>query len=235
MSVTNRISHWPSPPSETAETRAGGCAVARPAPDNAYGLVARWARRPWDSDWSNGERGWSGRKVGRPSDSRRSWTWRRLPRPISPTSPDGPCCVTSYPRPSWNWGAWLSGVSTGGAIDVSDGLALDLHRLAEASGVGIRLESEALPTSRGSRALCRHLELDPLELSLTGGEDYVLLFTLPNDIAPPPHFGARAIGRVDTGSGPRIVDAEGEHPLPAMGWDHLREARNTERLGDDRR
>ena len=50
-------------------------------------------------------------------------------------------------------------------IDVSDGLALDLHRLADASGVGFRLED--VPVAEGAT----------LEEALGGGEDYELVIT----------------------------------------------------------
>jgi len=52
-------------------------------------------------------------------------------------------------------------------IDVSDGLALDLHRLADASGVGFELDD--VPVAEGAT----------LEEALGGGEDYELLVTAP--------------------------------------------------------
>ena len=51
-------------------------------------------------------------------------------------------------------------------IDVSDGLALDLHRLADASAVGFRLDD--VPVAEGAT----------LDEALGGGEDYELVFTL---------------------------------------------------------
>lgn len=53
-------------------------------------------------------------------------------------------------------------------MDVSDGLAKDLPRLAGASGVGFRLDREALPLSPG----CSTRE------ALGDGEDFELLFTV---------------------------------------------------------
>jgi thiamine-monophosphate kinase len=52
-------------------------------------------------------------------------------------------------------------------IDVSDGLALDLHRLADASGVGFSLDD--VPVAAGAT----------FEEALGGGEDYELVFTCP--------------------------------------------------------
>ncbi|MGD0747600.1 MAG: thiamine-phosphate kinase [Acidimicrobiales bacterium] len=56
-------------------------------------------------------------------------------------------------------------------IDVSDGLALDLHRLADASGVGFRLES--VPVAEGAT----------LEDALGGGEDYELVLVGDDEVS----------------------------------------------------
>lgn len=82
------------------------------------------------------------------------------------------------PRAHWQEGLRLaqSGVVTA-AIDVSDGLAADLGHLCRASGVGAEIEAEAIPTTATLRRWCEADGSDALELALTGGEDYVLLFT----------------------------------------------------------
>ncbi len=54
-------------------------------------------------------------------------------------------------------------------IDVSDGLCADLGHLADASGVGIALDQ--VPVGEGAT----------LAEALTGGEDYVLVFTAPDE------------------------------------------------------
>jgi len=84
------------------------------------------------------------------------------------------------PIPRVNEGKALAeGNLATGLIDVSDGLLLDLERLLTASGVGARLDGDAVPWSPGFFEGCLSLRLDPLLLSLTGGEDYELLFTAP--------------------------------------------------------
>jgi len=62
-------------------------------------------------------------------------------------------------------------------IDVSDGLALDLHRLCRASGVGARIEETSLPLSPGLLAWERTWKRDPTLSAVSWGEDYELLFT----------------------------------------------------------
>lgn len=72
--------------------------------------------------------------------------------------------------------ARLRGV--GACIDVSDGLVADLGHLLRASGVGADLDPDRVPRPAGFAAACARVGADPLRLSLAGGEDYELLFTL---------------------------------------------------------
>lgn len=62
-------------------------------------------------------------------------------------------------------------------IDVSDGLLKDLRRICRASGVGARIEPEKLPVHPRAKDLTDN-RAEALKLGLTGGEDYVLLFSL---------------------------------------------------------
>src|SRR4030095_10800774 len=57
-------------------------------------------------------------------------------------------------------------------------------RLMDASRVGARIDSDAVPWSPGFFEACLSLKLEPLELSLSGGEDYELLFTGPARLSP---------------------------------------------------
>lgn len=112
----------------------------------------------------------------------------------------------------------------GAVMDVSDGLVLDLRRLCEASGVGAEVEAAALPRAEGFDELCAALGDDPVELVLGvgGGEDYVLLFTLPEGVSPPEGFAATRIGTVLEEPDLWLDRAGSAEPLPRGGWDHLR-------------
>ncbi len=71
----------------------------------------------------------------------------------------------------------------GACIDVSDGLIPDLERLLDASGVGAEIDAKSIPMPRGYRAACDRLGLDANSLSLAGGEDYELLFSLRSQVS----------------------------------------------------
>ncbi len=114
-------------------------------------------------------------------------------------------------------------------IDISDGLALDLSRLCEASGVGARVSLAAVPVAGALKSLADVVEADPLDLALHGGEDYELLAALPAEAVEPAasslldRFGTSLtpIGEV-TESDLVAVEADGtERPLEPRGWDHF--------------
>jgi thiamine-monophosphate kinase len=124
------------------------------------------------------------------------------------------------PQPQLALGRWLGRQEAGAAMDVSDGLAIDLRRLCGESGVGAEVVAEELPLSGRFATLCGAIGADPLSLALGGGEDYVLLFTLPEGIEPE-EPGARKIGKI-TRSARLVLRQDGRlRDLPALGWDHL--------------
>lgn len=76
-------------------------------------------------------------------------------------------------------------------MDLSDGLSLDLHRLALASGVSAELDH--IPIARRAT----------LDGALHRGEDYELLFTLPPQTKPP--RGVYRIGEIAPGFAGRVT------------------------------
>ena len=98
-------------------------------------------------------------------------------------------------------------------MDLSDGLALDLHRLCTESGCGAEL-NESLPLFPGAS----------MQQALSGGEDYELLFAAPADRRIPGSIAGlpvTPIGRCLKGKPGRIL-LHGK-PLPVSGWDPFRE------------
>lgn len=95
-------------------------------------------------------------------------------------------------------------------IDVSDGLALDAARLAEASGVRLDLDHAAL------RALVPPDVRD--DEVFQGGEDYELLATGPAGTFADGWF---VVGRVGVGDGVWVHEAADVRRLSPRGWDHF--------------
>lgn len=116
-------------------------------------------------------------------------------------------------------------------MDVSDGLAKDLGRLCDSSGVGAAVVLAGLPVALSLKELADALpDVDPLTLALGGGEDYELLATLPPGAVRPAaaklaeRFGTQLtdIGEIREGHGLMAVDSDGtERPLEPTGWDHF--------------
>jgi thiamine-monophosphate kinase len=96
------------------------------------------------------------------------------------------------PTPRIKLGRSLAGRAHA-AIDVSDGLIGDLHKLLDASGVGAEIDIDRIPLSEALRA---RFDLDTAyRFAMTGGDDYELCFTAPADaVADMPDV--TAIGKV---------------------------------------
>ncbi len=63
-------------------------------------------------------------------------------------------------------------------IDISDGLSSDLYHICEESNKGALISADKIPVSQKTREACKLLNLSPLNLALSSGEEYELLFTL---------------------------------------------------------
>lgn len=107
-------------------------------------------------------------------------------------------------------------------IDVSDGLLLDLGRVARASGVTIDLDGRA----RGwqdrvdaLRAAAESLGTDPVPWAASGGEEHALLATFAPGQVP---SGWDVLGSVRSGTGDGVVTVDGHASDGRLGWDHFR-------------
>jgi thiamine-monophosphate kinase len=131
------------------------------------------------------------------------------------------------PQPRLAVGQALVGIAHA-MMDVSDGLVQDLGHLAQASGLAATIEAASLPLSPPfQQAISR--DRRHLMAALAGGDDYELLFAAPAAAAPAIAALARetgvaitAIGRMEQGSGVRVVDGDGAPmAIPVGGYRHF--------------
>lgn len=140
----------------------------------------------------------------------------------------GGSAVRRYREPSPRLWAGKSLVEAGVAsamIDVSDGLVQDLGHICEQSGVGAIVECARLPRSDAYRRLLG----DDSKLALSGGEDYELLCTVPEDktallarLKPRLRCAITRIGTVTKERRVRVIDHIGAVvDLGTRGYDHF--------------
>ncbi len=130
------------------------------------------------------------------------------------------------PRPRTQWGMFLGEKRLASSmIDLSDGLSSDLHHLCQASRTGALIHLARLPVDSHINVV--HLSDDAPALALSGGEDYELLFTVPErqaghlpreiDGTPAAHIGII----VERSQGVKI-EVEGKiQTLAARGFVHF--------------
>jgi thiamine-monophosphate kinase len=115
------------------------------------------------------------------------------------------------PWPRLSEGQAARGAGVHAMMDLSDGLGLDLHRLADASGVGFELDD--VPVAEGAT----------IDEAIGGGEDYELLIATDNAARLRMIFLDRGlrmpltIGRVVADASRRTLRGE---PFEPRGWQH---------------
>ncbi len=146
-----------------------------------------------------------------------------------PPAPDGCLARRRRPEPRVRLGMALGRNRAARAcIDLSDGLADAVRQLAAASGVGARIEADALPIDPQARAWFDAAGTDPIVAALAGGEDYELAFTAPPAFRGRLRHVRRAIrGLPITAVGVMTKEREArlhrngaDEPLPA-GFEHF--------------
>jgi thiamine-monophosphate kinase len=159
------------------------------------GALRRDGARPGDGIYVSGELGASALGLERGSGG----AWLRHLRP----------------QPRLALGTFLrKDLKATAAMDLSDGLSIDLYRLCRASRVAASID-RPLPVFRGAT----------LDHALHGGEDYELLFTLPPACKPPAAYRGvplTRIGEIRKGHPGKVLLAG--RPLAPLGYDHLRGA-----------
>ena len=113
------------------------------------------------------------------------------------------------------------------AIDISDGLALDLSRLVEASGAGAIVDLDRIPVSPDAIKLAHQSGKSPVTHALGDGEDFELLCTAPKHVAAelcrlqPLECRITDIGQITIDRLLQQRDASGQiSPLERSGYQH---------------
>ena len=115
------------------------------------------------------------------------------------------------------------------SMDVSDGLAGDLTKLCAASGVSATVSLADVPLSAPVRAFIAKGRSD-IEAAMSGGDDYEVLCTVPENrwdsfaaAARQAGIQVSAIGRIEAGTAvPRFLDASGQPiQLKRLSYSHF--------------
>ena len=110
-------------------------------------------------------------------------------------------------------------------IDISDGLSSELMHICKQSQLGCVLYEDKLPFADDMKEFAYKLKTDPTACALSGGEDYELLFTVPQtdyeQIKLNP--AVSIIGYMtEEGEGKTLITRAGnKHALVAQGWNHM--------------
>jgi thiamine-monophosphate kinase len=183
--------------------------------------VARAGARPGDRLWVSGPLGGSAAGL--------AWLRAHGPGAEAPGAVRDAVACHEAPAARLALGRALAldGVAKA-MLDVSDGIGGDARRMAEESGVGVRIESARIPVHPGAAEVARRLGGDALGWAIGGGEDYELLFAADplTDVADwaarhgfPAPIGIGSV--VAANAGCTLVAPGGStRPLPG-GYDHL--------------
>jgi thiamine-monophosphate kinase len=117
------------------------------------------------------------------------------------------------------------GVKPTSMIDVSDGLASDLFHICKQSGLGVAVYEDKLPIDKETYETAAEFSIDPNTCVMNGGEDYELLFTIPQsdfekvknhpDIHVIGYMQEAEKGKVMVTRNNNVID------LKAQGWKHF--------------
>lgn len=110
-------------------------------------------------------------------------------------------------------------------MDISDGLSSEILHICKDSNLGCVLYEEKIPVAEDTRNAAFKFQIDPTACSLSGGEDYELLFTINQTDHDKLVLNEQisVVGYMtEPEAGLHIITKSGnKHPLTAQGWNHL--------------
>ena len=117
------------------------------------------------------------------------------------------------------------------SIDSSDGLAWSLHEISLASNVGFLIDT--LPIAHEVEKFAKILDLDPVELTLYGGEEYELLVTIQPKLWQDAKKAVEKVGRslIKIGMVTKektllLKTVEKTVSIEARGWEHFKQLKS---------
>jgi thiamine-monophosphate kinase len=112
-------------------------------------------------------------------------------------------------------------------MDISDGLSSDLLHICQESNLGCVLYEEKIPVDEEMKKAAFKFEIDPTACALSGGEDYELLFTIPQSDHDKIVVNKEisVVGYMtEPEKGTHIITKGGNrHAITAQGWNHLKQ------------
>ena len=113
-------------------------------------------------------------------------------------------------------------------MDISDGLATDLAHICTASNLAAQVDARMLPLSATIKKAGEHLDYDPQQWALSGGEDYELLYTvapgagegLARRVKEELGLKAHCLGRMVSGEGVYLMEDGTSRQISYQGYEH---------------
>jgi thiamine-monophosphate kinase len=112
-------------------------------------------------------------------------------------------------------------------MDISDGLSSEILHICKDSNLGCVLYEEKIPIDEAMKMAAFKFEIDPTACALSGGEDYELLFTIPQseydklvlneEISVVGYMTEPELGQTI------ITKGGSKHEITAQGWNHLKQ------------
>ena len=111
-------------------------------------------------------------------------------------------------------------------MDISDGLSSEILHICKQSNLGCVLYEEKIPVADEMKKAAFKFEIDPTACALSGGEDYELLFTLPQSEYDKLVLNEQisVVGYMtEAEEGARIITKGGSKlAITSQGWNHLK-------------
>jgi len=111
-------------------------------------------------------------------------------------------------------------------MDISDGLSSELFHITSKSKVGCTIYEEKIPVHLDTQKMAMDLKMASVTAALNGGEDYELLFTIPQGDYEKITMSEEisVIGHITKDADKRVLitNSGNEVPLEAQGWNPLK-------------